>query len=100
MGQPDKSRVILELGNGIEAFNSIPTAIYSFLSQPHSFAQAIRYAISLGGDTDTIGAMTGAISGAYLGVDTIPASWKDKLENRRYIEELAENLWMEFSTRG
>jgi len=94
--QPDKEEVIIELGNGIEAFNSVPTAIYSFLSQPHSFAQAVLHAISLGGDTDTIGAMTGAISGAYLGFESIPVRWKDKLENRLYIEELAEKLWMAY----
>jgi len=92
LSQPDRGKVIFELGNGIEAFNSVPTAIYSFLSQPHSFAQAVFSAISLGGDTDTIGAMTGAISGAYLGFDAIPAKWCDKLENRRYITELAERL--------
>ena len=90
--QPDKDKVVIELGNGIEAFNSVPTAIYSFLSQPHSFARAVLHAISLGGDTDTIGAMTGAISGAYLGFDSIPARWRDRLENRHYIEELAERL--------
>jgi len=90
--QPDRGRVILELGNGIEVFNSVPTAIYSFLSQPHSFARAVLSAISLGGDTDTIGAMTGAISGAYLGFDSIPGKWRDKLENRLYIAELAGGL--------
>ncbi|MFQ6121627.1 MAG: ADP-ribosylglycohydrolase family protein [Dehalococcoidales bacterium] len=99
LNQSDKSRVIAELGNGIEAFNSVPTAIYCFLSQPHSFAQAILYAISLGGDTDTIGAMTGAISGAYLGFDSIPDRWKNKLENRLYIEELAEKLWLGFANK-
>ena len=52
----------------------------------------MRLAISLGGDTDTIGAMTGAISGAYLGVDSIPGVWRDKLENGRYLAELAEKL--------
>ena len=91
--ESDKARVTIELGNGIEAFNSVPTAIYSFLAQPDSFTQAVLYAISLGGDTDTIGAMTGAISGAYLGIESIPNSWKGKLENRFYIEELAERLW-------
>ena len=90
--RPDKARVIAELGNGIEAFNSVPTAIYSFLVQPNSFAKAVLSAISLGGDTDTIGAMTGAISGAYLGIESIPDSWKGKLENRFYIEELAQKL--------
>jgi poly(ADP-ribose) glycohydrolase ARH3 len=38
LGHPDKDTVITELGNGIEAFNSVPTAIYSFLAQPDSFA--------------------------------------------------------------
>jgi len=83
----------MELGNGIEAFNSVPSAIYSFLIHHDSFAQAVIYAVSLGGDTDTIGAMTGAIAGAYLGVEAIPNQWRDKLENRLYIAELAEKLW-------
>jgi len=100
LNRPDRNRVITELGNGIEAFNSVPTAIYSFLSQPHSFAQAILYAISLGGDTDTIGAMTGAISGAYLGFESIPSRWKNKLENRLYIEELAKKLSHPTPTKG
>ncbi|MCC6361072.1 MAG: ADP-ribosylglycohydrolase family protein [Phycisphaerales bacterium] len=31
--------------------------------------------LSLGGDIDTIGAMTGAIAGAYHGIDSIPTDW-------------------------
>lgn len=93
LAEPDKARVAIELGNGIEAFNSVPTGIYSFLSHPDSFAQAVVSAVSLGGDTDTIGAMTGAISGAYLGIESIPDRWQEKLENRAYLEELAEKLW-------
>ncbi len=91
--EPDKTRVVTELGNGIEAFNSVPAAIFSFLLHPNSFEEAVVYAISLGGDTDTIGAMAGAISGAYLGMDSIPAEWLAKLENRLYIEPLATELW-------
>ena len=95
----DKVKVVSELGNGIEAFASVPTAIYSFLTHPQSFEQAIIYAISLGGDTDTIAAMTGAISGAYLGTEAIPRRWKERLENREYIEELADKLWL-LKTKG
>jgi ADP-ribosylglycohydrolase len=36
--------------------------------------------------------MAGAISGAYLGVEAIPQSWCQKLENREHIESLAANL--------
>ncbi len=93
LAQPDRARAALELGNGIEAFNSVPAAIYSFLVHPDSFAQAVVDAVGLGGDTDTIGAMTGAISGAYLGAEAIPSIWRDKLENKLYITELAEKLW-------
>ena len=93
LGEADKLRVAGELGNDIEAFNSVPAAVYSFLSHPDSFEKSVLYAISLGGDTDTIGAMTGAISGAYLGIHSIPDRWKEKLENRSSIEDLAERLW-------
>ena len=88
----DKTRAISELGNGIEAFTAVPVAIFSFLANPDSFERTLIYAISLGGDTDTIGAMSGAISGAYLGVESIPEKWLAKLENRLYIEPLAEEL--------
>jgi poly(ADP-ribose) glycohydrolase ARH3 len=88
----DRNSVIKELGNDILAFNSVPTAIYSFLANP-DFEEALIYAVSLGGDTDTIGAMTGAIAGAYYGVEAIPFRWKNKLENREYIKRLAELLW-------
>jgi len=93
LSQPDRAKAAMELGNGIEAFNFVPATIYSFLIHPDSFAQAILNAVSLGGDTDTIGAMTGAISGAYLGIESIPKSWEGKLENRAYLKELAERLW-------
>ncbi len=93
LGEQDKARVVAVLGNGIEALRSVPTAIYSFLRQPRSYKDTVIYAISLGGDTDTIASMAGAISGAYLGIDAIPGEWRAKLENKDYIEALAERLW-------
>ncbi len=94
---PDKVEVINRLGNDSSAPNSVLTAIYSFISHSHDFENSVVYAVSLGGDTDTIGAMTGAISGAYHGKKGIPQRWLDVLENsergRDYIEMLAEKLW-------
>jgi poly(ADP-ribose) glycohydrolase ARH3 len=89
--EKNKLRIVSELGNGIEAYNSVPTAIHSSLKG--GFKESVKYAIGLGGDTDTIGAMTGAISGACYGIDAIPERWKDKLERRKYIEKLAEKLF-------
>lgn len=84
--------IVEHLGNGVEALNSVPTAVFSFLCTD-SFEDALLYAVSLGGDADTIGAMTGAISGAYYGVAGIPERWLEKLEKREYISSLAERLY-------
>lgn len=46
---------------------SCPEAIIAFLDST-DFEDAIRLAVSLGGDADTIGAMTGGIAAAYYGV--------------------------------
>ena len=44
----------------------------SVLSHPQDFASTVIYAVSLGGDTDTIASMAGAISGVYLGIEALP----------------------------
>jgi ADP-ribosylglycohydrolase len=46
---------------------SCPEAIIAFLEST-DFEDAIRLAISLGGDSDRIGAMTGGIAAAYYGI--------------------------------
>lgn len=48
---------------------TVPQAIEAFLESA-SFEDAIRTAVSLGGDSDTIAAITGAIAEAYYGVPT------------------------------
>lgn len=55
---------------------SVPQAIQCFLEST-DFEDAIRNAISLGGDGDTIGAMSGAIAEAYYG---IPETIKENVE--------------------
>lgn len=47
--------------------NTVPQAIKAFLESA-DFEDAIRTAISVGGDSDTLGAITGSIAGAYYGV--------------------------------
>ena len=71
---------------------SMPFALYSFLRHAKSFEDCLFCAILHGGDLDTLGAMACAISGAYVGIKAIPESWREKLENRLYIEDLASRL--------
>ena len=46
---------------------SVPVALEAFLEST-DFEDAIRLAVSAGGDSDTIGAMTGSVAEAYYGV--------------------------------
>ena len=55
---------------------SVPQALEAFFEST-SFEDAIRNAISIGGDSDTIGAICGAVAGAYYGV---PADIREKTE--------------------
>jgi poly(ADP-ribose) glycohydrolase ARH3 len=95
--KPSPEEVVALLGNNSTAMGSVPTAIYSFLAHSGSFEEALIYAVNLGGDCDTIGAMTGAVAGAYHGKEGIPHRWLNDLENgplgRTYIEEIARSLF-------
>lgn len=43
------------------------------------FAEAVRAAVDLGGDTDTVAAVTGTLAGARYGAAAIPRQWTDPL---------------------
>ncbi|WP_369169777.1 ADP-ribosylglycohydrolase family protein [Streptomyces sp. R28] len=40
-----------------------------------SYEDAVRAAIDLGGDTDTVAAVTGGLAGAVYGIDAVPERW-------------------------
>ena len=70
--------------------DAVPAAISIFLKSGGNFENAILMACNLGGDSDTIGGMVGAISGAYNGLARIPEKWVKTIDEsaRRDIREL------------
>jgi len=82
-----------QIGRSVMAPESLPYALYCFLRHSKSFADCLFCAILNGGDRDTLGAMACAVSGAYLGLESIPPVWRAKLENRSHIEHLAHKLF-------
>jgi poly(ADP-ribose) glycohydrolase ARH3 len=75
----------------------VVTAIDCFSCAPDSYTETVRRAIAQGGDTDTLAAMAGAISGAHLGAGAVPdhliAALEDDHQGRTYIEQLDERLF-------
>ncbi|MCX4524486.1 MULTISPECIES: ADP-ribosylglycohydrolase family protein [unclassified Streptomyces] len=67
------------------------------------FAQAVRAAVDLGGDTDTVAAVTGTLAGARYGQAEIPVEWTaplhvplpgfgDRVLDAAALRELAQRL--------
>lgn len=91
--------VIETLGNDISALGSVPTAIFCFLkayreteAMKNVFRNTLEYAISLGGDTDTIASMACAIAGAFLGEENINPQLIKRCEKYEEVIEMADNL--------
>lgn len=100
--QPSEVEVVNVLGTDVSAIYSVPTAIHCFLRgqspipgiiSDNPFRRSLEYAISLGGDTDTIASMTGAITGAFYGDTVIPENLRRHCEGNEEFAELAEQLY-------
>jgi ADP-ribosylglycohydrolase len=68
---------------GISPFvtGSVLWSVYAFLRSPDDYWESICLAIAVGGDVDTTAAMTGAISGAHVGLEGIPLSLAKQLND-------------------
>lgn len=67
-------------------------AVYWSLFTSSSYYDAIAKAVHLGNDTDTIGAITGAIAGIYYGTLNIPIEWASMIPRRNDIIELIHSF--------
>lgn len=62
------------------------------VTQSQTFEDALVLAVNLGGDADTVGAVTGQIAGALYGASAIPERWLEPLAWRERLGETAEAL--------
>lgn len=90
-------QIIEHLGHSPIASEAVPAALYLILRNRTSFRETICRAVELGGDTDSIGALAGCLSGALYGASEIPEQWLENLENgpkgRDFVVQLADRLW-------
>ncbi len=77
-------------------YHTVPVALYAWLHCEAHFERAVTAVIALGGDTDTVAAITGALCGATHGTSSIPQPWLDRLtdwpRSRSYILRLSHAL--------
>ena len=84
---------IHKLGQGWVGDEALAIAIYCALKHSDDFEKALIAAVNHSGDSDSTGAITGNILGAYLGLSGIPEKYIDNLELVDVLAELADDLY-------
>ena len=70
--------------------------MYAFLRHPHDYLTTIETTLRFGGDVDTVGAIAGAISGAFNGVDAIPQHLRENVKDSDFMSILAADFYRAF----
>lgn len=89
----DDLEAIREIGQGWVAEETLAIAIYCSLKYCEDFEEAVIAAVNHSGDSDSTGAVTGNIVGAYLGYDKIPKKFLTTLELKDIILEISDDLF-------
>jgi len=71
--------------------HTLETALYDATAAPDA-EEAVVSAVSRGGDTDTLGAVCGAVAGARFGAEAIPDRWLDVVDRTETVRRLATVL--------
>lgn len=85
-------RADLDLENSGYVVTTLQAGLFHGLTAD-SAEEAIVDAVMMGGDTDTIGAVVGAVAGTRFGVDALPERWLDSLAVRDELDTLASHLF-------
>lgn len=74
------------------AAECIAGAVYACIIHVANFDEAMIVAVNHSGRSSAVGAITGALLGAKLGVDALPEFYLESLETADVLSELAEDL--------
>ena len=85
---PDRPEMLRSSGYVV---HTLQTALYHGLTADTA-EDGIVAAVNMGEDTDTVGAVTGAVVGARFGVSGLPDRWLETVERADELRELAERL--------
>lgn len=83
---------ISSIGSGWCGDEALAIAVYCSLKYQNDFSSAIVAAVNHSGDSDSTGALTGNIVGALCGYEAIDPKWKENLELKDTILEMADDL--------
>lgn len=72
---------------------SLKVALWALWNGEDSFTRTIEIVGLAGGDTDTYGAIAGALAGAVYGTKTIPKRWRNTILGADIMRQYAEGIY-------
>jgi ADP-ribosylglycohydrolase len=87
------------LGEGWVGEETLAIGLYAALAA-HDFEHGVLLAVNHSGDSDSTGAIAGALLGLALGELAIPRRWVERLELRDVVEQVADDLHRHYGTGG
>ena len=90
--------ISIGLARGVTGYiyHTVPVAVYAWLRHYGDFRATVEAALDCGGDTDTVGAIAGALAGATVGESGIPEAWLrgiiDWPRSMRLLRAVADRL--------
>jgi ADP-ribosyl-[dinitrogen reductase] hydrolase len=89
----DKFQSLEEIGTSSYALESVPSSLYLFLNYSNDIRKGMLRAVNSGGDSDSIGALTGAFYGAFKGYTNFPLNWKTKLNEKSSLIKRINSMY-------
>lgn len=80
-----------EILSGGYVVHTLEAAIWC-LGTTSSFKEAVLKAVNLGDDTDTVGAITGALAGMHYKMEGIPKDWLERIVRKDKVDELIKDF--------
>ena len=84
---------ISTIGEGWVGEEALGISLYCSLKFPGEFEKGVVAAVNHSGDSDSTGAITGAILGTFNGVKAIPEKWVQEVEDSEEIRRITEEMY-------
>ncbi|GAP68294.1 ADP-ribosylglycohydrolase [Bacteroidales bacterium 6E] len=81
------------LGGAWVAEEALSISLYASLLFEDDFEKGVLLSVNHSGDSDSTGAVTGNILGLINGYDSIPPTWRNNLEGKDIVKEMAERVF-------
>jgi len=91
---------INQLGEGWVGEEALAISVYCALKYRENFKKALIVAVNHTGDSDSTGAITGNILGAFVGIKKIPEEWIEHVELKEVLIQIADDLLIEYNEKN